>query len=183
MDDVRLALVAANVNQAKGSFDGADQAVVLSANDQMLSSDEYRELIVTYRNGAPVTLKEVANIVDDVENVRQAAWMNDAPAVLLNIQRQPNANIIEVVDRREEFTATTARLATRSHRCPDLTDRTTNIRASIKDVQFELMLTIGLVVLVIFLFLRDLRATVIPSVAVPLSLVGTSGSCICWDTV
>ena len=175
MDDVRLALVAANVNQAKGSFDGADQAVVLSANDQMLSSDEYRELIVTYRSGAPVTLKEVADIVDDVENVRQAAWMNDAPAVLLNIQRQPNANIIEVVDRVKGLLPQLRDSLPSAIDVQILTDRTTNIRASIKDVQFELMLTIGLVVLVIFLFLRDLRATLIPSVAVPLSLVGTFG--------
>ena len=175
MDDVRLALVAANVNQAKGSFDGADQSVVLSANDQMLSSDEYKELIVTYRNRAPVTLKEVATIVDDVENVRQAAWMNDTPAVLLNIQRQPNANIIEVVDRVKTLLPQLRESLPAAIDVQILTDRTTNIRASIKDVQFELMLTVGLVVLVIFVFLRDLRATVIPSVAVPLSLIGTFG--------
>lgn len=175
MDDVRLALVAANVNQAKGSFDGADQAVVLSANDQMLSSQEYKDLIVTYRNRAPVTLKEVADIIDDVENVRQAAWMNEDPAVLLNIQRQPNANIIEVVDRIKALLPQLRDSLPAAIDVQILTDRTTNIRASIKDVQFELMLTIGLVVLVIFLFLRDLRATVIPSVAVPLSLIGTFG--------
>ncbi len=173
LDDVRLALVAANVNQAKGSFDGAEQAVVLSANDQMLTSAEYKQLIVSYRNGAPVTLEDVANVVDDVENVRQAAWMNDAPAVLLNIQRQPNANIIEVVDRVKRLLPQLRDSLPAAIDVHILTDRTTNIRASIKDVQFELTLTIGLVVLVIFLFLRDLRATVIPSVAVPLSLIGT----------
>lgn len=175
LDDVRIALAAANVNQAKGSFDGPEQSVILSANDQILTSKEYRELIVTYRNGAPITLQDVAEVIDDVENVRQAAWMNESPAVLLNIQRQPNANIIDVVDRVKQLLPQLKDSLPAAVNVQILTDRTTNIRSSVKDVQFELMLTIGLVVLVIFLFLRDLRATIIPSVAVPLSLVGTFG--------
>ncbi|HTS25987.1 MAG TPA: efflux RND transporter permease subunit, partial [Bryobacteraceae bacterium] len=175
MEDLRSAIVAANVNQAKGNFDGAHQSYQIGANDQLLSSDDYRPLIVAYRNGAPVKLSKVADIIDDVENVRQAAWMNEVPAVIVNIQRQPGANIIQVVDRIKTLLPTLTATLPTSIQVSILTDRTNTIRASVEDVQFELMLTIGLVVLVIFLFLRNLSATIIPSVAVPLSLVGTFG--------
>jgi multidrug efflux pump len=175
MEDVRSAIVAANVNQAKGNFDGAHQSYQIGANDQLLSSDDYRPLIVAYRNGAPVKLTDVADVIDDVENTRQAAWMNETPAVIVNIQRQPGANIIQVVDRIKQLLPRLTDSLPKSMDVKILTDRTNTIRASVQDVQFELLLTIGLVVMVIFLFLRNLAATVIPSVAVPLSLVGTFG--------
>jgi multidrug efflux pump len=175
-EDVRTAIAAANVNQAKGNFDGPNQAYTIGANDQLLSSESYRPLVVAYRNGAPVHLADIATVVDDVENVRQAAWMNDVPAVIVNIQRQPGANIIAVVDRVKALLPQLRGSLPASVQMAILTDRTTTIRASVTDVEFELMLTIGLVVLVIFLFLRTLAATVIPSVAVPLSLVGTFGA-------
>jgi multidrug efflux pump len=173
MEDLRMALAQANVNQAKGSFDGARQAFTIGANDQLFSSEQYRQLIIAYRNGAPVKLEEVADVLDGVENARQAAWMNDTPAVILNIQRQPGANIIDVVDRIKELLPQLEESLPASIKVSILTDRTVTIRASVEDVQFELLLTVGLVVLVIFLFLRNVAATVIPSVAVPLSLVGT----------
>jgi multidrug efflux pump len=175
MEDLRTAIVAANVNQAKGNFDGAHQSYQIGANDQLLSSDDYRPLIVAYRNGAPVKLSKVADVVDDVENVRQAAWMNDVPAVIMNIRRQPGANIIQVVDRIKGLLPQLTSTLPQSIQVSILTDRTNTIRASVEDVKFELMLTIGLVVMVIFLFLRNVKATIIPSVAVPLSLVGTFG--------
>ena len=175
LGDVRTAVAQSNVNQAKGSFDGLRQAYAIGANDQLLSSEEYRPLIVAYRNGAPVTLSEVATVSDDVENVRLAAWKNTTPAVILNIQRQPGANIIAVVDRVKELLPQLRASLPASVELNILTDRTTTIRASVEDVEFELMLTIALVVMVIFLFLRTLAATIIPSVAVPLSLVGTFG--------
>jgi multidrug efflux pump len=175
LEDVRTALAAANVNQAKGNFDGAHQAYTIGANDQLLSSADYAPLIISYKDGAPIRLRDVASISDDIENVRQAAWMNATPAVIMNIQRQPGANIISVVDRiKAVLPQLTASLPSAVH-TEILTDRTNTIRASVSDVQFELVLTIGLVVMVIFLFLRNLRATAIPSVAVPLSLVGTFG--------
>jgi len=173
LEDLRTALVRASVNQAKGSFDGARQAFTIGANDQLLSSDQYRELIVAYRNNAPVHLSDVADVIDDAENVRQAAWMNDVPAVLVNIQRQPGANIIDVVDRVKALMPQLQASLPSAVSIKVLTDRTITIRASVDDVQTELMLTIGLVVFVIFLFLRNIPATIIPSVAVPLSLVGT----------
>jgi multidrug efflux pump len=175
LEDLRMALLQASVNQAKGSFDGRRQAFTIGANDQVLSSEQYRKLIVAYRNGAPVQLADVADVIDSAENIRQAAWMNDTPAVILNIQRQPGANIIEVVDRIKELLPQLTDSLPPSIEVDVLTDRTVTIRASVEDVQFELMLTIGLVVLVIFLFLRNLPATIIPSVAVPLSLIGTFG--------
>ncbi|MFN7992319.1 MAG: efflux RND transporter permease subunit [Bryobacteraceae bacterium] len=175
MEDVRSSLVAANVNQAKGNFDGPHQAYQIGANDQLLSSADYKPLIIAYRNGAPVKLTDVASVIDDVENVRQAAWMNSVPAVIVNIQRQPGANIISVVDRIKLLLPQLTTNLPRSVRVNILTDRTTTIRASVSDVQFELGLTVVLVVLVIFLFLRNVSATVIPSIAVPLSLVGTLG--------
>src|SRR5271157_5715428 len=175
MEDVRSTIVTANVNQAKGNFDGVHQAYQIGANDQLLSSDDYRPIIVAYRNGAPVKLTKVADVIDDVENVRQAAWMNQVPAVIMNIQRQPNANIIQVVDRIKLLLPQLTNTLPKSIQVSILTDRTNTIRASVEDVQFELMLTVALVVMVIFLFLRNVAATIIPSVAVPLSLVGTFG--------
>jgi len=176
MEDVRAAIAQSNVNQAKGTFDGSRQSYSIGANDQLLSSDQYRPLIIAYRNGAPVRLSDVANVIDDTENTKQAAWMNDVPAVILNIQRQPGANIIAVVDRVKALLPQLRASLPSAVSVAILTDRTITIRASVKDVEFELMLVIALVVMVIFLFLRTLAATVIPSVAVPLSLVGTFGA-------
>ena len=175
LEDLRATIVQTNVNQAKGNFDGARQAYTIGANDQLMSSDDYRPLIIAYRNGAPVRLSDVATVIDDVENVKQAAWMNSTPAVILNIQRQPGANIISVVDRIQKLLPQLKASLPSSIQVSILTDRTTTIRASVEDVQFELMLTVALVVMVIFLFLRTLAATIIPSIAVPLSLVGTFG--------
>jgi len=175
LEDLRTALVAANVNQAKGNFDGAHQSYQIGANDQLLSSADYRPLIIAYRNGAPVKLTDVASVVDDAENVRQAAWMNETPAVIMNIQRQPGANIISVVDRIKLLLPQLTNTLPASVTVSILTDRTTTIRASVTDVQFELLLTVALVVMVMFLFLRNLSATIIPAAAVPLSLVGTFG--------
>jgi multidrug efflux pump len=175
MEDLRTALVAANVNQAKGNFDGPHQAYQIGANDQLLSSADYSGLVIAYKNGAPVKLTDVATISDSVENARQAAWMNKVPAVIVNIQRQPGANTIEVVDQIHKLLPQLTTTLPASVKVATLTDLTTTIRASVADVEFELMLTIGLVVMVIFLFLRSLSATIIPSVAVPLSIVGTLG--------
>ena len=175
LEDLRSAIVAANVDQAKGSFDGPHQNYQIGANDQLISSADYMPLIVAYRNGSPVKLTDVATVQDDVENIRQAAWMNATPAVIVNIQRQPGANVIAVVDRIKALLGQLMKSLPSSVKVSILTDRTTTIRASVHDVEFELMLTVALVVMVIFLFLRNLAATVIPSVAVPLSLVGTFG--------
>jgi multidrug efflux pump len=163
------------VNQPKGNFDGPNQAYQIGANDQLLSSADYANLIVAYRNNGPVRVRDVAGVIDDTENVRQAAWMNETPAVIVNIRRQPGANIISAVDRIKALLPQLRTSLPASVDLEILTDRTTTIRASVDDVQFELVLTIGLVVLVIFVFLRNLSATVIPSVAVPLSLVGAFG--------
>jgi multidrug efflux pump len=176
LEDLRTALIAANVNQAKGSFDGPHQSYQIGANDQLMSSADYQPLVVAYRNGAPIKLTDVARVVDDVENVRQAAWMNNTPAVILNIQRQPGANIITVVDRIKALLPQLTSTLPSSIDIRILTDRTNTIRASVADVQFELLLTVALVVMVIFLFLRNISATIIPSVAVPLSIVGTFGA-------
>ena len=176
LEDLRAAVSAATINEAKGNFDGRHQSFTISANDQLLTSAEYRPLVVAYRNGAPVTLSEVANVVDDAENVKQAAWMNQTPAVIVNIQRQPGANIIAVIDRIKKLLPLLRAGLPAGIDLAILTDRTVTIRASVADVQFELMLTIALVVMVIFLFLRTLASTIIPSVAVPLSLVGTFGA-------
>jgi multidrug efflux pump len=173
LEDLRSTLVAANVNQAKGNFDGAHQAYQIGANDQLLSGADYAPLVIAFRNGAPVKLTDVATVRDDAENIRQAAWMNQVPAVIVNIQRQPGANIITVVDRIKALLPQLTTSLPSSVQVRILTDRTTTIRASVADVQFELMLTVGLVVMVMFLFLRSVSATIIPSVAVPLSLVGT----------
>src|SRR3954462_13932862 len=175
LEDVRLAITNANVNQAKGSFDGPQRAFTIDANDQLRSAGEYAKIIVAYRNGAPVMVSDVADVVQDAENVRLAAWANEVPAIILNVQRQPGANVIEVTDRIRKLTP-----ALRASMPPGvdyalLTDRTVTIRASVHDVQLELLVAIALVVMVIFLFLRSTAGTIIPSVAVPLSLVGTFG--------
>jgi multidrug efflux pump len=175
LEDLRSAITAANVNQAKGTFDGSYRSFQIGANDQLLSSNDYTGLIVAYRNDAPVVLKDVATVKDDTENARQAARMNQSPAVIVNIQRQPGANIISVVDGIQRVLPPLSATLPESAKVTVLTDRTNTIRASVKDVEFELMLTVALVVMVIFLFLRSLTATVIPSVAVPLSLIGTFG--------
>jgi multidrug efflux pump len=175
LEDVRTALEQTSLDQAKGNFDGPNQDYQIDANDQILTSNDYRKVVVAYHNGAPVLLSDVAKVIDGVENVKQAAWMNTTPAVIVNIQRQPGANIIQVVDRIKKLLPTLQSNLPAALQISVLTDRTTTIRASVKDVEFELMLTVALVVMVIFLFLRNLSATVIPSVAVPLSLVGTFG--------
>ena len=175
LEDLRAALIQANVDQAKGVIDGSRQSYTIGANDQLFFSDQYKPIVVAYRNGAPVRLRDVANVIDGTENAWLAAWMNLTPAVIVNIQRQPGANIISVVDRIKKLLPQLQASLPRAVRVQILTDRTITIRASVKDVEFELVLTIALVVMVIFLFLRNLSATVIPSVAVPLSLVGTFG--------
>jgi multidrug efflux pump len=175
LESLRAALQTASVNLAKGNFDGTHQAYEINANDQLLSSKDYQSLVVAYRNGAPVVLSDVAKVIDDVENTKLAAWANSTPAVIVNIQRQPGANIIQVVDRVKQLLPQLKANLPASMDVSILTDRTTTIRASVRDVQFSLMLTIALVVLAIFLFLRNVYATIIPSVAVPLSLVGTLG--------
>jgi multidrug efflux pump len=173
LEDIRTAISAANVNQAKGSFDGPAQAYQIGANDQLLSSQDYATLVVAYRNGAPVRLSDVAAVKDATENNKQAAWMNKAPAIIMNIQRQPGANIIQVVDRVTKLLPKLRLSMPSSVQIGILTDRTVTIRTSVTDVAFELMLTIALVVAVIFVFLRTLAATFIAGIAVPLSLIGT----------
>jgi multidrug efflux pump len=173
LEDLRSAITSSSVNQAKGNFDGPHQSYQIGANDQLLSAADYRKLIVAYRNNAPVKLSDVADVVDDAENLRQAAWMNATPAVILNIQRQPGANIISVVDQIKKLLPQLTTGLPASVKVQILTDRTNTIRASVKDVEFELILTVVLVVFVIFIFLRNLPGTIIPSVAVPLSIIGT----------
>src|SRR5579862_3335514 len=173
LEDLRAALAAANVDQAKGVLDGPRQSFTIGANDQLTTSVQYNQVIVAYRNGAPVRLSDVATAIDSAENVKQAAWMNTTPAVIVNVQRQPGANIISVVDSIKKLLPMLQSSLPSSVKVDILTDRTQTIRASVKDVQFELMLSIALVVMVVFIFLRNLSATVIPSVAVPLSLIGT----------
>jgi multidrug efflux pump len=175
LEDLRTAIGNANVNQAKGSFDGPARASTIDANDQLKSAIEYQRLIIAYKNGAPIRLTDVADVIDDAENIRLAAWSNDKTAIILNIQRQPGANVIQVVDRIKKLLPQLQANLPGSVEVALLTDRTTTIRASVTDVEFELMLAVALVVMVIFLFLRNVAATLIPSVAVPLSLVGTFG--------
>ncbi len=174
-EDVRTALTQNNLNQPKGSFDGTRQAYAIGANDQILSADAYRSIVIAYRNGAPVRLGDLGQVIDNVENVRLAAWVGQKPAVILDIQRQPGANIIETADRVKALLPKLQTALPPSVTAVILTDRTETIRASVKDVQFTLLLTIGLVVMVIFLFLRKFWATVIPSVALPLAIIGTFG--------
>jgi multidrug efflux pump len=173
LEDLRTVLGQANVDQAKGVLENKRQAFTIASNDQLVSGADYKNVIIAYRNGAPVRLTDVADVIDGAENVKQAAWMNMTPAVIVNIQRQPGANIISVVDRIKKVLPQLQGAMPSSVKVAVLTDRTETIRASVKDVQFELMLTVALVVMVIFLFLRNLSATIIPSVAVPLSIVGT----------
>ncbi|MDF3932352.1 MdtB/MuxB family multidrug efflux RND transporter permease subunit [Pseudomonas citronellolis] len=175
LEDLQTTVSNNNLNGPKGSFDGPTRSSTLDANDQLKSADAYRELIVAYKNGSPLRVRDVASVDDDAENVRLAAWANDAPAVVLNIQRQPGANVIEVVDSIKQMLPQLQATLPGSLEVTVLTDRTTTIRASVKDVQFELFLAVCLVVMVTFLFLRNLSATLIPSFAVPLSLIGTFG--------
>ena len=173
MEDVRTALISTSVNAAKGNFDGPRQDYQIDANDQITVANDYKNVLLAYRNDAPVFVKDVANVVNGVENARQAAWMNQTPAIILNIQRQPGANTIAVVKAIKQILPQLEANLPASVKVTTLTDLTTSIQSSIDDVEFELMLTIGLVVMVIFIFLRSIYATIIPSVAVPLSLVGT----------
>jgi multidrug efflux pump len=175
LEDLRTALTQTSVNAAKGNFDGPNQDYQINANDQLVTSDDYRNVVVAYRNGAPILLRNVAQVVDGIENDKQAAWMNETPAVILNIQRQPGANTISVVKAIKAILPQLEANLPVSIRVTPLTDLTTAINASVSDVEFELLLTVALVVMVIFLFLRNLYATIIPSIAVPVSLVGTFG--------
>ncbi|WP_085623415.1 MULTISPECIES: MdtB/MuxB family multidrug efflux RND transporter permease subunit [unclassified Pseudomonas] len=175
LEDVRTLIGASNVNQPKGNFDGPTRVSMLDANDQLRSPEEYANLILAYNNGAPLRLKDVAEIVDGAENERLAAWANENHAVLLNIQRQPGANVIEVVDRIKALLPSITDNLPAGLDVSVLTDRTQTIRAAVKDVQHELLIAIALVVMVTFVFLRRFSATLIPSIAVPLSLIGTFG--------
>ncbi|MDR3452259.1 MAG: MdtB/MuxB family multidrug efflux RND transporter permease subunit [Rhodoferax sp.] len=175
LDDVRTAIGNANVNQAKGNFDGPTRASTIDANDQLKSADEYKGLIVAYKNGAAIRISDIADVEDSAENVRLAAWANTTPAIIMNIQRQPGANVIGVVDNIKKILPALQATLPGAIDVKVLTDRTTTIRASVSDVEFELLLSVALVVMVIFVFLRNVPATIIPSVAVPLSLVGTFG--------
>jgi len=175
LEDLRTGLAAANTDQAKGQLQGPRQNFSIGANDQIFASADYQPVIIAYRNGAPVRVGDVAHVVDGVEDAQKAAWMNTTPAVIMNVQRQPGANIINVVDRIEQLLPQLTSGLPPSVKVTVLTDRTVTIRASVRDVEYELLITIALVVLVIFLFLRRVSATIIPSVAVPLSIVGTFG--------
>ncbi|MBM1101775.1 efflux RND transporter permease subunit, partial [Klebsiella pneumoniae] len=162
-----------NVNSAKGSLDGPARAVTLSANDQMQSAEDYRRLIIAYQNGAPIRLGDVASVEQGAENSWLGAWANQQRAIVMNVQRQPGANIIDTADSIRQMLPQLTESLPKSVKVQVLSDRTTNIRASVRDTQFELMLAIALVVMIIYLFLRNVPATIIPGVAVPLSLVGT----------
>jgi len=175
LEDVRAALTQNNLKQPKGSFDGAQQSYAIDANDQILTAEAYRDIVIAYRNGAPVRLGDLGEVIDNVENVRLAAWVGQKPAVVLDIQRQPGANIIETADRVKALLPKLRAALPPSVKAEILTDRTETIRASVKDVQFTLLLTVALVVMVVFVFLRKLWATVIPSVALPLAIIGTFG--------
>ncbi|HEY6466566.1 MAG TPA: efflux RND transporter permease subunit [Candidatus Acidoferrales bacterium] len=175
LETLRTALASANVNQAKGNFDGPDQAWTINDNDQLSAGAQYGSIIIAYRNGAPVRVSDVAKVIDGTENTKLAAWVNDQPAIVLNIQRQPGTNIISVVDTVKALLPQIESSLPEGIHVQVVSDRTTTIRASVRDVEFELLLTTALVVMVIFLFLRSASATVIPGIAVPLSLVGTFG--------
>ena len=175
LDDVRTAIAAANTNQAKGSFDGPARAYTIDANDQLRSAAEYAAIVIAFKNGAAIRLSDVADVTEGAENAKLAAWMNTTPAIIVNVQRQPGANVIEVVDRVKSLLPSLTAALPASVDVQVLTDRTVTIRASVHDVMFELFLAIVLVVLVIFIFLRTAKATLIPAAAVPLSLVGTFG--------
>ena len=173
LEALRTALSSANVNQAKGNFDGPDQAWTINDNDQLQSGAQYGPIVIAYRNGAPVRIRDVATVIDGAENTKLAAWVNDERAIVLNIQRQPGTNIISVVDTVQGLLPQIEASLPEGISVRVITDRTTTIRASVKDVEFELVLTTVLVVMVIFLFLRSASATIIPGIAVPLSLIGT----------
>ncbi|MBF9232202.1 MdtB/MuxB family multidrug efflux RND transporter permease subunit [Microvirga alba] len=176
IDDLRTTLANANVNLPKGGFDGPMRAYTINANDQLENADDYKNLVIAYRNGSPVRLVDVADVIDGVQNNKLGAWMNTTPAIILNIQRQPGANVIEVADRIKALLPRLQEALPPAIDVAVLTDRTVTIRASVRDVEFELTLSVLLVVLVIFVFLRSARATIIPSLSVPLSLVGTFGA-------
>ena len=173
IDDLRTTIANANSNAPKGNFDGVAQSYTINANDQLTSPADYKNIVVAYKNGAPVHLSDVASVVESAENVKLSSWMNDTDAILLNVQRQPGANVISVVDQIKKILPEIEAGLPGSISVTVLTDRTNTIRASVADVEFELMLAVALVVLVIFLFLRNLPATFIPSLSVPLSIVGT----------
>ncbi|HUA56192.1 MAG TPA: MdtB/MuxB family multidrug efflux RND transporter permease subunit [Candidatus Sulfotelmatobacter sp.] len=173
IDDLRTTINNANVNTPKGNFDGPTRASTINANDQLKTAAEYRDIVVAYHNGSPVRLSDVSELVDSSENTKLGAWMNTEPSVILNVQRQPGANVIAVVDTITQLLPALETAMPASIDVHVLTDRTTTIRASVHDVEFELMLAVVLVVLVIFVFLRDVSATIIPSLSVPLSIVGT----------
>jgi multidrug efflux pump len=180
IDDLRTTIANLNVSTPKGNFDGPTRSYTINANDQIEDPDQYQEAVVAYRNGAPVRLKAVADVVQGAENTKLGAWMNTMPAVILNIQRQPGANVIQVVDAINAMLPSLRRTLPAAITLTPLTDRTTTIRASVHNVEFELGLAVLLVVLVIFLFLRNVPATIIPSLSVPLSLVGTLAVMYLW---
>src|SRR5947209_2140657 len=176
IDDLRTTLSNANVNTPKGNFDGSMRAYTINANDQIRNAGDYRSLIVAYKNGSPVRLSDVGDVIDGAQNDKLGAWMNETPAIILNIQRQPGANVISVVQGIKDLLPQLQATLPAAIDLNILTDRTVTIRASVRDVEFELTLAVVLVVLVIFVFLRSSRATLIPSLSVPLSLVGTFGA-------
>jgi len=176
IDDLRTTLSNANVNTPKGNFDGGMRAYTINANDQIRNASDYSSLIVAYKNGSPVRLSDVGDVVDGAQNDKLGAWMNQTPAIILNIQRQPGANVISVVDGIKAILPQLQATLPAAIDLAILTDRTVTIRASVRDVEYELSLAVILVVLVIFVFLRSARATLIPSLSVPLSLVGTLGA-------
>ena len=175
LENLRSTLVNANVNAAKGSFDGPRLSYTINNNDQLLTSEDYKPILVRYQNNSPVRIQDIATVTDGAENNFQAAWMNKEPAIILNIMRQPGANVIEVVERIQSLLKKIHASLPPSIKINIVADRTTTIRASVHDVQFELILSVILVIMVIFLFLRNLSATLIPSISVPLSLIGTFG--------
>ena len=175
LEDVRLALVAANVNQAKGTIDGPRQNYTIAANDQLYDAAGFASLVIAYKAGAPVRLRDIGQVIDGVENEQLAGWANKDRAIVLNVQRQPGANVIQTADRVKELLPQLQASLPQGIRVDVLSDRTETVRASVDDVEMTLLLTIGLVVAVIYVFLRNLRATAIPSIAVPLSLIGTFG--------
>src|SRR6201994_4582192 len=175
LEDLRNAIASANVNSSKGSFDGPTRSYTIDANDQLKSADAYRDIVIAYKNGGPIHLSDVATIVDGAENNKLAAWANTVPGIIMNIQRQPGANVIAVVDSIKQQLPQLTQSMPASVDVAVLTDRTVTVRASVEDVEFELFLAVVLVVAVIFVFLRNLPATIIPSFSVPLSLVGTFG--------
>ncbi|MGK5081162.1 efflux RND transporter permease subunit [Janthinobacterium sp. HLX7-2] len=176
LDSLRTAIAAANVNSAKGSFDGPTRSFTINANDQLVTAEDYKRLIITYKNGAPVRLSDVANVVDSAENTRLGAWSGKQPAIILNVQRQPGANVIKTVDAIKALLPDLQASLPAAMKLDVLSDRTTGIRASVEHVEMELLLSVLLVVLVIFAFLHSLRATVIASLSVPISLIGACGA-------